>query len=355
MSAFRAVVQQFRSGSLCLLCDCRSLLGVYRRKTSRRARVLLVFSLLLVYIVMLARGFTESSRRSLQMRDDTPLPDHAFVSIIVANVNPARQELTAQLSFRLSGAIARDEVTPAVALKLLINNLGGQQEFNFTNERRINRIEATFPLTGDINRYPFDRYGSNVWLLVTTPGGKKVSQASPLPDETSEESVTSDNLVVGTSTLQQNRPVPISLSFTASVPGIKFTGQTERRDESHLILLALKLRRADSLIGASVLVMLMMTCLALSVLAMVMRASTSEKMAYDLLPLSMSVSLIFGLPALRNVQPGVPPVGAFGDYVSFIWAELIVAVSAAITVWTWLAREHGESEPTVSVPPVKEK
>jgi hypothetical protein len=97
--------------------------------------------------------------------------------------------------------------------------------------------------------------------------------------------------------------------------------------------------------------MLMMTCLSLSVLAMVVRATTSEKRANDLVPLSMSLSLIFGLPALRNVQPGVPPVGAFGDYVSFIWAELIVAVSAVITVWTWLIREHAESLATLSVPP----
>jgi hypothetical protein len=59
-------------------------------------------------------------------------------------------------------------------------------------------------------------------------------------------------------------------------------------------------------------------------------------------PLSISISLIFGLPALRNVQPGVPPVGAFGDYVPFIWVEVLVGVSAIIIVWTWLLRSPGE-------------
>jgi hypothetical protein len=52
-----------------------------------------------------------------------------------------------------------------------------------------------------------------------------------------------------------------------------------------------------------------------------------------------------GLPALRNVQPGVPPVGAFSDYVVFIWAELIVAVSAVVTVWPWPLRTRPASEP----------
>jgi hypothetical protein len=53
-----------------------------------------------------------------------------------------------------------------------------------------------------------------------------------------------------------------------------------------------------------------------------------------------SVSLIFGLPALRNnLEPSVPPVGVFGDNVAFIWAELIVAVSTVV-VWTWIVKSR---------------
>jgi hypothetical protein len=43
----------------------------------------------------------------------------------VTNVNPAAQELTAQLGFRLAGNIA---LTPAKDMKLLINNVRGQQK-----------------------------------------------------------------------------------------------------------------------------------------------------------------------------------------------------------------------------------
>lgn len=50
----------------------------------------------------------------------------------------------------------------------------------------------------------------------------------------------------------------------------------------------------------------------MSLLAMAIRARTAEKM--DLLPLSVSITLIFGLPALRNIQPGVLPVGAIVDF-----------------------------------------
>jgi hypothetical protein len=53
------------------------------------------------------------------------------VSVRVTNVNPATQELTAQLVFRLAGNIAGDEVTPATDMKLLVNNFRGQQDFDY--------------------------------------------------------------------------------------------------------------------------------------------------------------------------------------------------------------------------------
>ena len=116
-----------------------------------------------------------------------------------------------------------------------------------------------------------------------------------------------------------------------------------RNENTQVTGIALNLRRADNLIAVSLLINAMMTGLAVSVLAMMLQITTA-KGQFDLVPLSMSMTLIFGLPALRSVQPGVPPVGAFSDYVTFIWAELIVAVSAVVTVWHWLLRTHPKSE-----------
>lgn len=82
-----------------------------------------------------------------------------------------------------------------------------------------------------------------------------------------------------------------------------------------------------------------MLCLAMSMLVMTVEV-TREGKGSDLLPLSFCITLIFGLPALRNAQPGVPPLGALGDYFSFIWAELIVAACAVVTIWIWLVRSH---------------
>ena len=87
-----------------------------------------------------------------------------------------------------------------------------------------------------------------------------------------------------------------------------------------------------------------MSRLSLSILAMVLRVIASES-AENLVPLLISVSLIFGLWAIRAVQPGVPAVGAFVDYVAFLWAEIIVGVSAVIVACTWLLGSQKRSAP----------
>ena len=128
-------------------------------------------------------------------------------------------------------------------------------------------------------------------------------------------------------------------SINASVPGLKFDGQSVERPDNGLEGFKLSVRRADNVIIVSILIMVLMMSLAMSVLLMSFHALTSTE-RIELLPLSLCVTLLFGLPALRNTQPAVPPLGVLGDYLSFVWAELIVAVSAVILIWTWLLRQR---------------
>jgi hypothetical protein len=312
-------------------------------KKPTRLRLLIIVFVVVLYIAVVLRGTTESTRRSLQLRDETPAHDRIVVSVLVTNVNPVTQELTAQLGFRLAGNIALDEVTPAADLELLINNVSGQQAYDFPKGKRMNRIEVVFPLNGDLNKYPFDRYETTMWLLMTAPAASNKAQVPKTPGTQPQDAPHAEKLAIGAVTLQRNAPLPLSLALSASIPGIKFRGSVTRNESTQVTGIGLNVRRADILITVSIIINAMMTGLAISVLAMVLRVTTAGG-EFDLFPLSLSISLIFGLPALRSVQPGVPPVGAFSDYVSFIWAELIVAVSAVIAVWHWLLRARPRSE-----------
>ena len=305
-----------------------------RKKIGRFQKLILLFFLVLVYCAVLVRSLNESTRRSLRLRDDTEAADHIVISVLVTAVSPSAQQLTAQISLRPQGALAQDEVTPAVDLKLLTNNVRSPQEFDFPKGRRMNRIEAVFPLNGDLNRYPFDHYETTLWILMTTPAGKKQPQTSNIPESAEDQAL---QRAVGTNALQQSTAVPLTITLAASTPGLKFEGNVSHESSLKVTGIGLKIRRADNVIAVSILLMILMSGLAMSLLAMVFKATTSGPKV-DLVPLSISISLIFGLPALRNVQPGVPPVGAIGDYVSFIWAEIIVGLSAIIIIWTWLLR-----------------
>jgi hypothetical protein len=313
-----------------------------RNKIGRFRELLLVSILIFAYCALLLRSLNEGSRRSLQLRDDADAAEHVVISVLVTAVNPATQALTAHIVIRPQGALAQDEVTPAVDLKLLTNNIEGQQEFDFPKGKRMSQIAVVFPLNGELNKYPFDHYGTTLWFLITTPVRKKQPQDSNIPERKEEQPIQSDQLAVGTTALQQSAPIPLTISLSASTPGIKFQGGVVAHESSQKVAgIELKVRRADNVIAVSTLLMILMGGLALSLLAMVFKATTSGRKV-DLLPLSISISLTFGLPALRNVQPGVPPVGAFGDYVSFIWAEIIVGLSAIIIIWTWLMRPREE-------------
>jgi hypothetical protein len=229
-------------------------------------------------------------------------------------------------------------------LKLYVNNSPGQQEFEFPVGQGMTRVEATVPLEGDLNRYPFDQYESTIWLYADTPPPSQDNQASQIPQTRVPQAnrglgVADEELAFDKDSLQKNLPVPLSISLSASTPGVKYTGEVIRTKDFAPTRIRLNLTRPFNVINTAITVMILMMGLALAVVAMVVnRIVSSEKS--DLLPLSLSITLIFGLPALRSIQPGVPTVGVLGDYFSFIWAELFVAASAIIMMGTWLLRSR---------------
>jgi hypothetical protein len=54
---------------------------------------------LAIYVAVVLGGLTESTRRSLLLRDETDAADRVFISIVVTNASPLTQELTAQLAW----------------------------------------------------------------------------------------------------------------------------------------------------------------------------------------------------------------------------------------------------------------
>ena len=299
---------------------------------------LVALIVLIIYIVALYRNATEGRRRSLDLSEGSAAENRILIFVRITGVNPAMRQLIAQLSFRVFGDLQQDPLTPQVNLKLLVNNIAGQQEFDFSKGERMSRIEVTFPMDGDLNKYPLDHYIAPLRFLITKPGGSK----TPVVSSGSEANTRPGELAVGESAFQGRVPVAISVSTTASVQGIRFSRAESPTTEPNTAKVDLLIDRPTNLIVVSFFVMILMMTLAVTVLTMALKA-TGGGGSFEILPLSLSLTLIFGLPALRNIQPGVPPVGALADYISFIWAECFVAASAIIVMLTWLVRGRAQS------------
>ncbi len=309
-----------------------------------RNKVVIAFVLLLVVIfsVTLFRNLTEGSRRSLNLKEVATAGNQIGINIQVVSINSSSLEMTAQIRVRLIGKLAKDPFTPTADLKLFINGIRGPQVIEFPRGQTISPFTAVFSLDGNANHYPFDRYTSSIRIMATGKAAASRSRSvsvharkrTGLPDNPVD-----DFLVAAP---QEGESLPISSSMIASIPGIKFEGQRIENVEQGIEGFDLGIRHADNVIVVAVLAMALMMSLAVSVLLMSIKALMVDDKT-ELLPLSLCVSLLFGLPALRNAQPAVPPLGVLGDYLSFLWAEMVVAVSAVMVIWTWLIRQRKAS------------
>jgi hypothetical protein len=308
---------------------------------SKIIRIFVVLLILGIYVTVLWLGITEESRRSLSIINAAATSgDFVIINIRVSSVDTVQGLLHERIRLIPIGRFALDQTTPAVDLKLLINSVSGKQAVVFPKGERIFPIEFSSLLAGNQSKYPFDRYSTDIDLLVTAPAPKKVEI---VPEEAFDENADpfTTTLVVGSSDLDHYETVPIKEAFVASIPGVKFDG-TVTTDAHKILHTTIAMRRANNVISVSIGVMALMFVLAISILGMVLHVTASPG-EINLLPLSLCIALIFGLPALRNIQPGVPGVGALCDYISFIWAEFIVSISAIALAWIWIIRSKHTS------------
>ena len=313
---------------------------------SRLRGVLIAAVISAAYLLSLWLSLTESGRRSATLEVPPAGADYLYVDVNVVNVDLLRSEMTTRISFHVAGRLAEDELTPTTDLQLVLNTIEGQQQFDFAEGRRINPIEAVFPLDGNANFYPFDRHKGILWIFVTIPGSQ---QARPVENIVPEELATSPGLPIGKSSLEKRVQADTRTKFTASIPGLTFRDSKSVQGVQSLKGLTgieVNLKRSLNVVLISVTTMVMMAAMAVGLVIMVLKVvSRRRNMAAFQIP--MAVSLIFGLPALRNVQPGIPPPGTLGDSIAFTWAEIAAASSAVALIVHWLfSRSRDSSPPT---------
>ncbi|MEW6127200.1 MAG: DUF4436 family protein [Acidobacteriota bacterium] len=296
-----------------------------------------LLALLIAYFTVLNGFRHEGENRSVNISDKSNAgEDYIEINIKVVSVDPVKGDLITRLSFEPHGALAKDEFSPANDLTLLINSATGKQEHKFEKGKRMNPIDATLTLDGESSEYPFDSHEADLILLMTTPVQEKAEEPKEEPRE-GAESEPAPKQPQKASVYDSNEPVAMAVEFTGSVPGLKLDAEKDKESEVGYTGIEMTISRSTTVLFFSSFVMVLMLGLATMATGLMLRFWLGKRKV-ELAAMSLYGAMLFAFPALRNSQPGVPPIGTYSDYISFFWAEILIGICLLIIGSLWVIR-----------------
>lgn len=309
------------------------------QKSSRLGLVVLIAFLLTLAVgfVLVHRAYqAEGALRTLDFNAGTdPDPTHMEVNVKVVSVDPVKGEMTARLDFVPHGDLTKDDGrTLARNLKLTVNSATGKGEHEFAKGKKMNPFDLVLGIyDGQVMDFPFDTHKAEFYLdfEADAAGDKKSEAAKPAADA---PAAASDDE-------EEDDSIEMDVNFTASLVGMSIKAAVQPDSSSDDMGIDIEVSRAPTVLFFSSFVMLAMWLLVFAVLRLLWSVSFGER-KIEVGMFSFLGSMLFAFPALRNSQPGVPPIGTYGDFISFFWAEGLIALALLSIVMVWLARPTGK-------------
>ncbi|KAI9325199.1 hypothetical protein DFJ73DRAFT_217847 [Zopfochytrium polystomum] len=229
-------------------------------------------------------------------------------NIKYASVYPENSAVTLQISTTPCGDLAQYDVVRNRYLLVAPMNLTIESTvFQYSAGVPMADREAVLPFaSGDINNYPFEVFESNVFQVTASNGTSRIGVEVRL-------TVSSQNFTSNVEEL-----LDISDAGDGTVVSVKVVVQ-----------------RSFATKAVSIFVMFAMWLLsgfaiALAVTPWILHQKVESPAIIFVL------ALLFSLPQIRNVQPGVPAVGCTSDVVSFFWSMVLASVSAALLMLSYI-------------------
>ena len=137
--------------------------------------------------------------------------------------------------------------------------------------------------------------------------------------------------------LTEHLPVKVDTSL-CSFEGYKITLTPGPDNSSNYVNLKLELRRTLAIKVFVVFLSFLMLAVSIGFMLMVRKLMQSDA-APDINELAFGAALLFAFPAIRSIEPSVPPMGVLSDFFGFFWAETIVALSLIAYLHCWMKRK----------------
>jgi len=233
------------------------------------------------------------------------------VNATVISIDPVRNLMKIELVFQPKGdviEITDDNMTRDV--HLVTNSVQGAAEAIFKTHHQAHPIEVTLSLQdGDIALYPIDKYYAELQL---------------------------DAFILKSGDAGE-MPLPVAVNFVAHNHALHVDANVRAGSNESELNIQLRLQRPVAVQGFAWFINGLMVMLAVSAAIVVFNVAYRGKRLEPNLLVWMS-ALLFVLPSMRNILPGVPPLGAFTDFLVFFWVEGALALCLFIMVLTWFGR-----------------
>ncbi|MEG4204366.1 DUF4436 family protein [Microcoleus sp. Pol7_A1] len=275
-------------------------------------------------IILFIYSHNANAQEPYRPSQDTaaPLKGLVEVKMAVIAVDPIKNELETRLQFELKGIYKKGPTYPAQDLLMTVNGANVQDsEITFKEGKPMIVPALKFNLVkGKINNYPFDKHIAKVAISI-----------DPLPSIGKKFAPFELN------------PVPLEFKFNADVPGFDISYKPMAENSSIFIYIDVSATRSIPVKFFALVIIVIMWVLSTMALLLALKVMQSGKLP-EVGMLSWTAVMLFAFPAIRNAQPGVPPVGTASDFLSFFWTEIIVVVALVIIGSCWLKRYHPPSE-----------
>ncbi len=314
--------------------------------------LIIAFAVGLVLVLKIYKN--EGEKRSASISDiGEKDPNHIEVDVKLVSIDPNKGDIVARLEFLPKGSFTKDEgATLARDLKLFVNSATGKQEVDFPKGKRMNPSEVVVNMyDGLVTDYPFDKH--NAYLEFYFLPGKEEKKATdaaakpaeaaatpaptPQPSSEGEEQKKEEGGKKPAAAEKDEDIIPIGVDFAGSIPGFKIDASKAKESDEDLVGIDMTISRAATTKFFSFFVMIMMWGLTIAVLLLTLSCVLHGRKV-ELAMFSFTAALLFAFASVRNAQPGTPPIGTYSDFISFFWAEVIIALCLVALVFTWLLR-----------------
>ncbi len=284
-----------------------------RKLLVKRIVVMLIFLALFIGAFSGALYFYQNDRtqRSANLTfGDDKTANRMDVAVNLLGVDPIKGEINLRFAPKPEGTYAKDERLTK-ELKFFTGIESGKSEVTLEKNRIPDSVTGSLSIfNGRVSDYPFDKHTSDFYLFFSNPKEEK------------EE-------------------IPMAINFYGAISGYNIDVDyiPKAEFESSDVYMGLRVIISRSVItkSFSIFLMIAMWLIGLVVFTMTMAVLWLPR-PIEFGMFTLIAGMLFALPAVRNLQPGVPPLGGLTDFLSFFWAESLVAISMPILFFCWLTR-----------------